>query len=64
MQSVIQADRSSLSLASTDDAVYLADSTGATIDSFFYDENWHNPNIIDTRGIALERIAPNGPGNN
>lgn len=64
MQSVIQADRSSLSLASTDDAVYLADSTGATIDSVFYDENWHNPNIIDTRGIALERIAPNGPGNN
>ena len=61
MQSIMRADRSSLSLASSDDAIYIADSTGATIDSVFYDESWHNPNIIDTRGIALERIAPAGP---
>jgi len=61
MQSIIRADRSSLSLASSGDAIYLADSTGTPIDSVFYDENWHNPNIIDTRGIALERIAPDGP---
>ncbi|PAU93015.1 hypothetical protein CK503_13915 [Aliifodinibius salipaludis] len=61
MQSIMRADRSSLSLASSDDAIYIADSTGATIDSVFYDESWHNPNIIDTRGIALERIAPGGP---
>ncbi|WP_441000323.1 lamin tail domain-containing protein [Fodinibius sp. SL11] len=61
MESIIQADRSSLSLASSDDAIYIADSTGATIDSVFYDESWHNPNIIDTRGISLERIAPSGP---
>jgi hypothetical protein len=63
MQSIIRADRSSLSLASSNDAIYIADSTGATIDSVFYDESWHNPNIIDTRGIALERITPNGPSN-
>jgi hypothetical protein len=63
LQSIMQADRSSLSLASSEDAIYIADSTGATIDSVFYDENWHNPNIIDTRGIALERINPNGPSN-
>ena len=63
MQSIIRADRSSLSLASTNDAIYIADSTGATIDSVFYDESWHNPNIIDTRGVALERILPDGPSN-
>ncbi|WP_445666708.1 lamin tail domain-containing protein [Fodinibius sp. AD559] len=62
-QSIMRADRSSLSLASSDDAIYVADSTGTTIDSVFYDESWHNPNIIDTRGIALERIAPGGPSN-
>ncbi len=56
-------DRSSLSLASSDDAIYLADSMGTTIDSVFFDESWQNPNIFDTDGIALERIDPNGPGN-
>lgn len=61
LQSIMRVDRSSLSLASNDDAVYIADSTGATIDSVFYDETWHNPNIIDTRGVSLERIAPEGP---
>lgn len=60
-QSVMRIDRSTLSLASTDDAIYLADSTGAVIDSVFYDEAWHNPNIIDTRGVALERVNPGGP---
>ncbi|MGM0545514.1 MAG: lamin tail domain-containing protein [Bacteroidota bacterium] len=62
-QSILRADRASLSLASSDDAIYIADSTGATIDSVFYDQSWHNPNIIDTRGIALERITPDGPSN-
>jgi hypothetical protein len=41
--------------------VYLADSTGATVDSVFYDESWQNPNVFDTDGIALERIDPEGP---
>lgn len=59
----IRADRSNLSLASSDDAVYLADSTGVTIDSVFYDESWQNPNLYDIKGVALERIDPNGPSN-
>ncbi|MDZ7806419.1 MAG: lamin tail domain-containing protein [Gracilimonas sp.] len=59
----IRIDRSSLSLASTDDAIYIADSTKVAIDSVFYDESWHNPNLFDTDGVALERIDPNGPGN-
>lgn len=60
---LLKVDRSSLSLASSGDAIYLADSTGATIDSVFFDESWQNPNIFDTRGVALERIDPNGPSN-
>lgn len=61
MRSVMRVDRSSLSLASSGDAIYIADSTGATIDSVFYDASWHNPNIIDASGISLERISPEGP---
>jgi P pilus assembly chaperone PapD len=61
MRSIMRVDRSSLSLASSDDAIYIADSTGVTIDSVYYGESWHNPNIIDTRGIALERVSPQGP---
>lgn len=57
-QFTLRVDRSSLSLGASGDAVYLADSTGATIDSVFYDESWHNPNIYDTDGIALELINP------
>lgn len=59
----IRVDRSSLSLGSTEDAIYLSDSTGTAIDSVFYSEDWHNPNLFDTDGIALERIDPNGPSN-
>ncbi|MBD3617806.1 MAG: lamin tail domain-containing protein [Gracilimonas sp.] len=56
-------NRSSLSLTNSDDAVYLADSTAAIIDSVFYDESWQNPNLYDTDGVALERINPEGPSN-
>ncbi|SMO92938.1 lamin tail domain-containing protein [Gracilimonas mengyeensis] len=56
-------NRSSLSLSSTDDAIYIADSSGTIIDSVFYDESWHNPNLYDTKGVSLERIDPDSPDN-
>lgn len=59
----LRIDRSTLSLASTGDAVFLTNYSGITIDSVFYGDSWHNPNLLDTRGIALERISPTGPGN-
>ena len=59
----LRVDRSSLSLGSSGDAIYLSDSTGTVIDSVYFDENWQNPNVFDTDGIALERINPFGPGN-
>jgi hypothetical protein len=60
----LRVDRSSLSLGSTSDAIFLADSSGTTVDSVFFDEGWQNPNVFDTRGIALERIDPLGLSNN
>lgn len=62
-QFTMQVDRTSLSLASTGDAIYISDSTNTTIDSVFYSESWQNPNVLDTDGIALERIDPLGPSN-
>lgn len=59
----IRIDRSTLGLSTNEDAIYLADSTGATIDSVFYAESWHNPNLPDTKGRSLERVQPAGSSN-
>lgn len=58
-----RADRSTLSLSTQGDTVYLSDSGGSVIDSVHYMPDWHNPNLIDVRGIALERINPFGGSN-
>lgn len=55
----IQTDRTTLSLTNTGRQIYLADSTMQTIDMVDYLPEWHNPNLVDTKGIALERINPN-----
>jgi hypothetical protein len=62
-QELIRIDRNSLSLASSNDVIYISDSSGVVIDSVHYSGEWHNPNLIDTKGIALERISPGGPTN-
>jgi len=58
-----RADRSTLSLSTQGDSVFLAAGDGTVIDSVIYQPTWHNPNLVDVRGIALERINPNGPSN-
>lgn len=55
--------RTTLSLPNAGRQVYLADSTNTTIDMVEYSANWHNPNLIDTRGISLERINPDAESN-
>lgn len=62
-QFTMQIDRSSLSLSASGDAIFISDSTGSTIDSVFYDENWQNPNRVSVNGVALEKINPTGPSN-
>lgn len=56
----LQIDRSTLSLPLSGREIYLSDSLGSVIDRMHYNEQWHNPNLIDTKGIALERINPEG----
>ena len=62
-----QAVRTTLSLPNAGRQVYLSDSTRTVIDMVDYSPDWHNPNLIDTRGIALERVNPdfetNDPSN-
>jgi hypothetical protein len=59
----LQTERTTMSLPISGRQIYLADSTQTTIDMVDYREEWHNPNIIDTKGIALERINPNYESN-
>lgn len=56
----LQIERSTLSLPLSGRKIYLADSLGSEIDMLNYSAGWHNPNLIDTKGIALERINPDG----
>ena len=43
--------------------IYLADRSGNTVDMACYSESMHLEMIPDTRGISLERISPDLPGN-
>jgi len=54
--------RSTLGLVNGGALLYLhrADDTG--LDSAFYDPAWHHASLIDTRGVALERITTEGSG--
>ncbi|MDI6804090.1 MAG: lamin tail domain-containing protein [Bacteroidota bacterium] len=55
--------KSSLSLNNDGDDVVLKDLTNSIIDSIRYSPKWHNPEVYDVGGRALERINPNLPGN-
>jgi len=55
---LLQIERTTLSLPLAGRKVYLADSLGTVIDWVDYRPEWHNPNLIDTKGISLERINP------
>lgn len=55
----LRANRTSLSLTNSGRQVYLADSSRNVIDMVDYSPAWHNPNLISTQGISLERINPN-----
>ncbi len=56
MENFYRIDRLTLGFSTQGDEVYLSDRKGGVLDSLWYQPNWHNPNIIDTRGIGLERI--------
>ncbi|WP_209388440.1 lamin tail domain-containing protein [Rhodohalobacter sp. SW132] len=60
---ILNFNRATLGLPMAGREVYLADSLGAVIDGVDYSPDWHNPNLVDTKGISLERINPNGETN-
>jgi len=60
---LIPLDRSSLSLLNDGDLLHLHRADGATLDSVFYDPDWHSPNLIDPKGVSLERIVMDGAVN-
>ena len=57
-------DRLTLGFSTQGDEVYLSDISGEIIDSIWYDPSWHNPDVIDPRGISLERIHAGVRGQN
>jgi hypothetical protein len=54
-------NRSNLSLNNDGDDVVLTDLTGSIIDSVRYASSWHNAQVADVSGRALERINPELP---
>lgn len=52
------AGASNLGLVNTGELILLKDVKSNVIDSVWYQSNWHNRNITNTRGKSLERINP------
>jgi hypothetical protein len=55
---IIIAGRTALGLSSLGDAVMILDPSGSVVDSVDYAPSWHHPDVYETRGRSLERIAP------
>ncbi len=51
------------SLSNSGSNVYLLDRAGAVLDFLAYDPSWHFGELINTQGVALERINPNAGSN-
>ena len=60
---LIPIPRSTLSLTNSGALIHLHRPDDAGLDSVRYDPSWHHPNLVEATGVALERIAPEGPAN-
>ncbi|MFZ1320210.1 MAG: lamin tail domain-containing protein [Ignavibacteria bacterium] len=49
---------SSMSLSNSGERILITDSLNNSIDAVSYEASFHNPNLIDTKGISLEKINP------
>jgi hypothetical protein len=58
---LLPVDRTTLSLANTEDTVRLLRGDGVLVDSVAYSDDWHRPELDDATGVALERLDPEGP---
>ncbi len=63
-QAVLIPSRSLFSLPNANGLLRLhAPDTTTILDDVSYDDDWHHPNLVDTRGTALERISADGLSN-
>ena len=53
-----------LSLLNEGDRIRIHGEDGEVLDDVRYDPSWHHPDVLETRGISLERIDVDGSGNN
>ncbi len=58
---LVPVGRSSLNLRNDADLIRLHRADGTVLDAVPYEAAWHHPGLADTRGLALERIAVDGP---
>ncbi|HRK72739.1 MAG TPA: lamin tail domain-containing protein [Rhodothermales bacterium] len=56
-------DRTSLSLTNSGETIRLHRSDKTVLDEVSYLPEWHNPNMLVTKGVALERISPSTTSN-
>lgn len=50
-----------LSLLNDGDRIRLHGGSGAVLDDLAYEPIWHHPDLVDRRGVALERLDLHGP---
>ena len=52
-----------LTLLNKGDRIRIHREDGEVLDDVRYDPSWHHPDVLETRGITLERIDVDGSGN-
>lgn len=53
----------SLNLSNSSDLIRLHSADGTILDEVTYANTWHNPNVRNAQGLALERMAPSSLSN-
>ncbi len=62
-ESAVVATGKGLSLRNDGDRIRIHGEDGETLDDIRYDPSWHHPDVLETRGVTLERIDPDANGN-
>jgi len=53
--------KNKITLNNTNDDLYLIDASNTICDNLSYDYSWHNPSIISTKNVSLEKVNPLSP---
>lgn len=55
--------KNKITLNNSGDELYLIDASNTICDNLSFDYSWHNPAIISTKNVSLEKINPLSPSN-